>query len=314
VAAPISAVICTYNRAEMLRGALRSVVEQTLDHAVYEIVVVSNASTDHTDAVVHEFQEVHPGHEVVLVHEARPGLGHARNRGYKAARGEYVAYLDDDARAAPDWLEQALRCFGEVGPRPAVVGGRILPLYEGEKPGWFKDEYEVRSWGDGPRWLPAGQALSGSNMVWSRSVLEQIGGFGVDVGVKGGILALGEETVAFRKLSRTVDGPAVYYSPRLVVHHWTPRSRMRAIYRLKRAFAFGQASVASGIDPEARSRRAYRVGRLVASIGLRVIRTSWRIVAYRHWRTWLVEEGGQVASRLGALMALLGLRIRVKQR
>ena len=91
----ISAVICTYNRADLLAGAIESLLEQTLNPAHREIIVVDNASTDGTRAVVEQFAP--DGVRYVL--ETRQGLGYARNRGWQEARGEFVAYIDDDARA-----------------------------------------------------------------------------------------------------------------------------------------------------------------------------------------------------------------------
>ena len=294
----ISAVVCTHNRAELLRKALRSVVEQTLRPAQYEIVVVNNASTDETDRVVHE---------------ARPGLGYARNTGHRAARGEYVAYLDDDAQAAPDWLEQALRCFGEVGPTPVVVGGPILPEYEGAKPGWFKDGYETRSWGSATRLLRDGESFSGSNMVWNKRVLREIGGFDTEVGVRGDRLGMGEETLTFWRLWRKCAESSVYYSPTLIVHHWTPRSRMRLIYRLRRAFAGGQDGAISLLREQDRPLRALLVLRLLGSVGYWSCRAVVRRAAHRHWQNWAVEEWSLVAHRMGVLAGLLGIRLRTRR-
>ena len=100
----ISVVVCTYNRAGMLARAVDSLIQQTLDEASYEIVVLDNASMDNTRAVVQELKHNYPAHNISLVADATVGLGYARNTGFEYTQGEYVAFMDDDAYANTDWL------------------------------------------------------------------------------------------------------------------------------------------------------------------------------------------------------------------
>ena len=92
----ISVVICTYNRASMLRLALDALVGQETGGAfTYEIVAVDDGSTDDTPAVIAEFA----GNASVAVRRVAgggQGVAHARNRGAEEARGGWVAYTDDD--------------------------------------------------------------------------------------------------------------------------------------------------------------------------------------------------------------------------
>ena len=107
----LTVIVCTYNRAAMLVGALESLVQQTLDPALYEILVVDNACTDNTPEYVEIFQENYPEHNILMIYEPEQGLGYARNAGLNHSHGEYVAYLDDDAHASRSWLEMALELF-----------------------------------------------------------------------------------------------------------------------------------------------------------------------------------------------------------
>jgi glycosyltransferase involved in cell wall biosynthesis len=86
----ITAVLCTYNRAELLAEALDSLLAQSLAPETYEILVVDNGSTDATVDVVQAFGA---RHLVRYLLEQRLGLSHARNTGAAAARTPYVAYL-----------------------------------------------------------------------------------------------------------------------------------------------------------------------------------------------------------------------------
>ena len=101
----ISVIIATHNRADLLSIALESVARQTLDPTRYEVIVVDNASTDKTAALVKQMSTGMP--QLRYIAEERLGLSWARNAGLAAAQSPYVAYLDDDARAEPIWLEDA---------------------------------------------------------------------------------------------------------------------------------------------------------------------------------------------------------------
>ena len=210
----ISVVVCTHNRAALLRQALDSLAAQTLARTKYEVIVVNNGSTDQTPAAVREYQADQRQCSIRLVDEAVLGLGYARNRGWQASRGEYVAFMDDDARADAPWLERALDLFEKSRPAPVAVGGQIRPWYVSPKPAWYKDEYEVRTWGQGARHLSAGESFSGSNMMFTKNILQQLGGFDVSVGMRGTRVSMGEETVLFNKIwDRLGEQAILLYAP-----------------------------------------------------------------------------------------------------
>lgn len=309
----ISAIICAYNRAKLLTGVLESLVRQLLSPHHYEIIIVDNASTDDTSSVVQTFQREYLEHTIVQIYEPRLGLGYARNTGLQHAHGGYIAYLDDDARASSDWLKVALELFESVKPTPICLGGPILPFYDASKPEWFKDDYEVRTWGDSPRFLHRGESFSGSNMVWRKEVLDAFGGFDVRVGVKGDYLSLGEETVLFDKIWHFLDQPLFYYSPKLLVHHWVPPFKMTASYQLKRAFIAGQVWAQLHAS-KVFHRRLRFLAKSLFAIAKRSSLAVARRNAHRNWENWLVEEWSEVASSVGALMGAFELVIPIRQK
>lgn len=240
MALALSVVICTYNRSRLLADALDSLTRQTVDPDVLEVVVVDNNSTDDTVAVVARFQGMFRHYQ--SLREERQGLSHARNRGWQACRGDYVAFLDDDACAEPDWCGRMLTAFGSVSPPPASVGGMILPRYEAVPPAWFADDFEVRSWGESACFLSGywGQfGFSGSNMVFPRALLARFGGFRADLGMIGGTLRLGEEKDLYFRIHQ--EQPLFWYDPAIRVRHWVPIDHMRARYLLWRSFRAGQS-------------------------------------------------------------------------
>jgi glycosyltransferase involved in cell wall biosynthesis len=236
----ISAVICTYNRSRLLGDALESLAQQTISADLLEVVVVDNNSTDDTVAVADRFQERFRHYQ--SLREERQGLSHARNCGLQACRGVYVAFLDDDACAEPDWCERVLTAFSTVKPAPASIGGKILPRYETAPPVWFVDDFEVRSWGDTACFLSGywGQfGFSGSNMAFPRELLIRFGGFRTDLGMIGGKLRLGEEKDLYFRIHQEL--PRFWYDPQITVRHWVPVDHMRVSYLLRRSFMAGKS-------------------------------------------------------------------------
>lgn len=304
-----SVVICTYNRVQLLTKALSSICSQTLDKAHYEIIVVDNNSNDGTREAVDEFCQRFTN--VRYCFEPQQGLSCARNRGWQQARGVYVAYIDDDAYAGENWLETALTLFESTKPVPLCLGGPILPFYSTIKPIWFKGE--LRTWGDGPRYLRPGESFSGSNMIWRKEIVKTLGGFDVSSGVRGDYLSVGEETVLFEKIWNSFDQPHFYYSPALAVHHWVPPAKMTVWYQLKRAFAVGQ-SWNRLHGPRILWRRLRFLMGGVLDIAKMVEQLLRRRKQHVYFQNWLIEDGRPIFVKLGTLSGVMGLDIRLRQR
>jgi glycosyltransferase involved in cell wall biosynthesis len=305
----ISAIVCTYNRSELLGGALRTLCHQTLDKSEYEVIVVDNNSTDGTRELVEEFYRRFS--HVRYCFESKQGLSHARNRGWREARGEYVAYIDDDAHAGNDWLETALVLLTNIKPTPLCLGGPVMPFYSTTKPIWFKDE--IRTWGDSPRYLQPGESFSGLNMVWRKEIVETLGGFDVTNGMRGDYLSLGEETILFEKIWRSFDQPHFYYSPELAIHHWVSPAKMTVWYQLKRAFAAGQRWNRSHGPKISWQRMRFLMGG-VRDMPIMVGQLLRRRKEHAYYQNWLIEDGSRIFALLGTLSGVMGLDIRLRQR
>lgn len=130
----ITIAICSWNRAELLRGALQSLsAALACARSEVEVLVVNNNSTDHTDEVIADTRLQVP---LRRVFESRPGLSHARNAAVKAAKGEYILWIDDDVLVEPGWLlayEQAI----DANPGATFFGGPIRPHLIGKPPTWL---------------------------------------------------------------------------------------------------------------------------------------------------------------------------------
>lgn len=248
-----SVAICTHNRADYLAAAIRSVAGQG-----HEVLVVDNASTDSTAAVVAS----EPG--VRYVHEAVLGLSHARNRALQEASGDVVAFLDDDAVACENWLQQHLDAYADASVGGA--GGRIdLSWPAGHRPRWMPHAL------DG---LYAGLNLGpvdfdmntrwpyGANMSVRREAALALGGFDPALGRKGTSLISNEESKFFDQLHQT---HRIRYLPTASVEHAVVPGRDRFRYVLRRSFAAGRSQVIAGAEP-----RRVDVVRSLAKNGARI--------------------------------------------
>jgi glycosyltransferase involved in cell wall biosynthesis len=234
--ASISVVICTHNRAGYLRRALESLAVQTLPSGDYEVIVVDNACTDETPQVAQAMAATVPN--LRYIREERLGLSRARNTGAEVASAAYVAYLDDDARAEPQWADRILQAFREVGPTPACVGGRVWMDWGGNAPSWLPRRYwslyTHLDLGDKDHILGDAEYLVGANMAFRREVLLDLGGFDERLGRHGGKLLSGEEAAVIQQLRER--GLPIYYVAAAAVWHAVPEVRRHRRWLWARLF------------------------------------------------------------------------------
>lgn len=172
----VSIVICTRNRASQLPGTLDSIAALESAHE-WEALIVDNASTDNTRAVIEARVASDPRFR--YLHVARIGLGAGRDAAWRATEGQIVSFSDDDCYLRPDYVDQIVKAF-EQNPAAGVIGGRIL-LHDPTDAHVTIDERTE------PRFYPAqtavhGGALHGANLSFRRQALEQSGGFDPELG------------------------------------------------------------------------------------------------------------------------------------
>ncbi|MDX3850576.1 glycosyltransferase family 2 protein [Streptomyces sp. AK02-01A] len=240
---PFSVVICVYteDRWEDILAAVESVRRQSLPALETLLVVDHNAAL--LERLGREYRDHAARGELRVLANAGPrGLSAGRNTGIAAARGELVAFLDDDAVAERDWL----RFFDEAydDPRVLAVGGRTLPAWaSGRRPAWFPEEFD---WvvGCTYRGLPAGRVrvrnVLGGNASFRRTAFDSAGGFATGIGRDGDRRPLGcEETELCIRLARAVPDAVLLIDDRAVIHHKVPAVRERFGYFRTRTYAEG---------------------------------------------------------------------------
>lgn len=229
----VSVVVCTRDRSDQLRTCLESL--EKLNPAPLEIIIVDNAPSDDSTAIL--VHEGFPG--FVYIREPRPGLDWARNAGAECARGDIIAYTDDDVVVDSGWVGALADAFASAPDIMAVTG--LVEPAELETEAQRLFEYQG-GFGRGyvPRWLRVpssrgdrwpyygtGNYGTGANLALRRRVFEALGGFdtALDVGTvtNGG----GDLEMMARVLA---NGDTLCYWPAAIVFHFHRRDHSQ-LYR-----------------------------------------------------------------------------------
>ena len=271
----VSVIICAYTleRWAYLSAAVGSVARQTLP-ARETIVVI-----DHEGELERRARSELEGAVVIANAHAR-GLSGARQTGAQRASGSVLAFLDDDAAAASDWLEWLIAPYAD--PLVLGVGGRIDAVWEGGRPRWFPPEYD---WVVGCSYVGLPQTTArirnpiGANMSVRASVLAVAGAFDARLGRSAGTGAVSgaaEETEFAIRAARTHPGRHWVYEPRAAAAHAVPASRATWRYFARRCAvegsAKGQLAAIAGTGDGLRSERAYVRSVLPRALGRELAR------------------------------------------
>ncbi len=231
----VTVVICAYTerRWDQIVEAVASLGRQT--RPVDQVVLV----IDHNPGLLERADRDLDGCDVIP-NTGPKGLSGARNSGVEQAKGEVVAFLDDDARAEPGWVDALVAPFRD--PDVIGTGGVARADWHDVRPTWFPEEFD---WvvGCSYRGLPTTEATIrnpiGANMSFRRDAFEQAGGFQSEFG-RMGTLPLGcEETEFSIRLRRYVPDGRIVQVPGAVVDHFVSPDRTTLAYFFRRCIAEG---------------------------------------------------------------------------
>jgi len=243
----ITVCVCTHDRPAYVRDCLEGLARQTVGSDCFDILLVDSASPG--DAPAELARQVAGCRNARLLRVEQAGISVARNAGAWAAYGDYIAYLDDDAIPAPDWVERMLAALRETDPPPALIGGRILPQWEVPLPSWWPARLRgvlsiIEAEGRGEYRsdaLPAGLEPYGANMVVHVASLRAAGGFSRHSGRLGKALLSDEEVQLAWRLQDA--GHSVRYDSRIVVRHQIQPARLTPSWLLSRLYWQGFSTV-----------------------------------------------------------------------
>jgi glycosyltransferase involved in cell wall biosynthesis len=200
-----------------------------------ELLVVDNGSTDNTHSMVQLFQARLPCLRYIF--EEQIGASYARNRGWQEARGDYIAFLDDDSKVPPQWVKKVREIIAELA--PLLFGGPYYPFYLTPKPAWFKDDYGSNVKTTYACFTDDESFISAGNMCIRRDLLEQENGFREDMGPRDDKVAYGEETYLYRRLVAQ-HGKCIYFDPDIFIYHLVRAEKMHLTTLFKMQFASGR--------------------------------------------------------------------------
>lgn len=242
---PVSVIIPSRNRAEALKASLESLQRQTLPADGFEIIVVDNGSTDHTEAVARTFAA---SLQLIYTRKEEPGLHVGRHEGLRLARSDLLIFADDDIEAEPTWLEAISTAFDD--PAVAMVGGNNYPAFEEEPPAWLQrlwerpvykgralDTLSVLDFGHGRFEIDPGYVW-GCNFSIRRDILLRAGGFHPDGVPKERLRYRGDGETHVSNYVRG-SGLKAGFDSRASVHHSVSRERMTKDYFCRRYYAQG---------------------------------------------------------------------------
>lgn len=273
----VSVIIPTRNRSALLSKCLISLVNQSVNRNVYEVVVVDNGSTDNTKAIAEEFSD-----ELNLqyCYEAEPGLHIGRHAGLRQSKSEVLSYIDDDVEVHPIWVESIIGAFTDVD--VVMVGGNNIPMFVQSPPAWLKKMWDTPKRGKN-QMISALSVLKkvevhkhyfspysvwGCNFSIRKSTLMEAGGFHPD--------GMPKELIRFRgdgetHVSRYVEesGKKCLFHPGASVYHKVTPERMTVAYFRQRGFNQGvsdsftalRAKHSQGNLPKANPGMLYRMVR-----------------------------------------------------
>jgi glycosyltransferase involved in cell wall biosynthesis len=245
----ISIAIPCYNDGHLLPYLFESIEAQEGYSLPIEFILVDNGSNDntHDSFLKYESRINEKGIALKYFYEGQRGSNYARNRGIQEATFDYVGFTDSDAKLSTDYLKILEGIIEEH--QPLVISGPYLPWYNSPKPKWFKDQYnsKTESLGEGYTY---GIYPSGINMIFEKKTLLAVGGFSTKLQYTKKF-DRGEETEVFFRYNELKKKPYIYYSPRLMMYHYTRPASMKLFYTARSNWGMGKTHAKFNQQPQA---------------------------------------------------------------
>ncbi len=228
----LTIAVCTYQRFEYLKKCLKLLNCQTLDSSMFEIIVIDNSLQFEKSRSFKKKWENITNLSYIITQKA--GLSYARNVALNKCKSPIIAYIDDDSFVEENYAETLLKCFDRY-PCAGVIGGKVKPKFEKERPAWLKDDLlhqlAVLDWGEMDCSISEKKWLVGANIAYRSKILKIIGGFTNSLGRTANLLLAHEELAVNTKISNI--GYDVMYCPSIEVNHVIQSNRIDEKWFLK---------------------------------------------------------------------------------
>lgn len=238
----LTVLFATRNGAPRLPRVLQAFSALAQPAGGWKLVVVENASTDNTGEVLQNFVGDLP---LTVLSQPKPGKNSALNLGLNAAEGDLVVLTDDDVLPAADWLVR-LRTVADENPAYDLFGGRIVPTFEVEPPGWLLHWAPLdMAYAATPADLAAGPVdpamVWGGNMMVRWRVFEAGHRFDENIGPTSSVYAMGSETEFTLRVAQASHDS--WFCPEAVVEHLVRAEQMTEQWLFGRAMRYGRGAL-----------------------------------------------------------------------
>lgn len=235
----LSIIVCTYNRKSFAKLCLESIIKQVNlnTEKKIEIILIDNNSSDNTNQIIEELKN---SYEITYHLEKNQGISFARNKGIELSKGEFIAFVDDDAVINDGWLDALINAIKTI---PTVCfGGPIYPKFESECPKWIDQSYFIRSYKKTDGFInniTARTGFAGGNMCIHKSVFKKVGTFNISLGMKGNSLGLGEEPEFFYRIFKSYQDKKLYNLNMMSITHFEANQKTEKKYLKERIVLSG---------------------------------------------------------------------------
>lgn len=238
----LTIAICTYNRAHILSHCLNSLLNQSIPSIKYSVFIIDNNSTDDTQEIAEQFKNKF--YDFHIFFEKQQGLSYARNRALHECQTKWIAFLDDDAKAHPDWVSTILTTITK-NDFDAFGGPYYAWHLYGPAPRWLPEDFGTYESTQGYGPLEGDTYIPGGNSAIRCAAARAIGTFSPELGMNGGYCGYGEETQFFERM-RTA-GYRAGYVPQLKIDHCVLSYKYTLRWQIRSYFEYGKSAVKIGV-------------------------------------------------------------------
>jgi glycosyltransferase involved in cell wall biosynthesis len=303
----VTVILCTFNRCRSLAGTLESVAASTFSKATqWEVLVVDNNSTDQTRELTAQFCARYPG-RFRYIFEPEQGKSFALNTGIREAKGDVLAFMDDDVTVEPTWLQNLTAPL--EGAEWAGTGGRTLLAEAFSPPPWLSFGPPDHLGGvlaavfdRGPAPCELSEPPFGANMAFRKEMFDKYGLFRTDLGPSPNrrIPRPNEDTEFGRRV--LAAGERLRYQPSAVAYHPLLQDRVDKKYFLAWWFDYGRALMREkGRGPDIWGIPRYYLSipmMIGKSLSVRTLRWMWAFNPQRRFsnKCWTWIMAGQIVE------------------
>ena len=278
----LTVIICTYNRAKFLGTCLQSIIDQSTSTNDFNVLIVNNNSDDNTLEVANSFHG--KIHNLEVVTENKQGLSYARNTGAHKAQTEWIAYLDDDAKARTNWVETIL---ATIDKGDFDIFGGVFTAWHclQERPRWFSPDWESNDGLQEEYGLLSTGYIGGGNCVYRRNLIFQFNGFHTSLGMNGKTISYAEESLLIEDM--LAAGIRVGFVPYLLIDHCVLPYKYSIIWRMKSVFSRNRDSIIIKKRPLRIRTLLYYLSCAIYSV---VIRLPIKLIKLLLWKNYYIQN------------------------